>query len=139
MTIRRDDLVAAAAVGLLQYRQIDPLLVFLLQRDVRLKRMALIEQAQARQRSGFHAFLSHVAALLAVITASLFGVLFTTRSVHTMGFSAVVLFTLLYGFSTLALAFWFKQRGYCARVRVLSALIMTSVPLAVFALQQVAN
>ncbi len=139
MTIRRDDLVAAASVGLLQYRQIDPLLVYLLQRDVRLKRMALIAQAQARQRSGFHAFLSNVAALLAVITASLFGVLFTTRSAHAMGFGAIVLFTLLYGFGALALAFWFKQRGYCGRFRVLSALIMTSVPLAVFALQQVAN
>ncbi|HJV82610.1 hypothetical protein [Noviherbaspirillum sp.] len=139
MTIRRDDLVAAAAVGLLQYRQIDPLLVFLLQRDVRLKRQALIAQAQAKQRNGFYVFLSNVAALLAVITASLFGVLFTTRSLHSMGFGALALFTLLYGFGALALVFWFKQRGYCARFRVLSALIMTSVPLAVFALQQVAN
>ena len=40
------------------------------------------------------------------------------------------------GFTDLAgLHFWFKRIGYCGRVRMLSAVIMTSVPLAVFALQ----
>lgn len=139
MTIRRDDLVAAASLGLLQYRQIDPLLVFLLQRDVRGKRLALIAQAQLAQRSRFYVFLSNLAALLAVVTASMFAVLLTTRSEHSMGVSTLVLYSLLYACGALGVAFWFKRRGYCARIRVLSALIMTSVPLAVFALQQVAG
>jgi hypothetical protein len=132
MTIRRDDLVAAAALDLLQYRQIDPLLVFLLQRDVRAKRQALLVQARP---SRLQVILSYAAVLLAVLTGALFAVLFTTRAVQSMGVGALFFFTLLYAIGALGLAFWFKRIGYCGRVRMLSAVIMTSVPLAVFALQ----
>lgn len=138
MTIRRDDLVAAAAVGLLQYRQIDPLLVFLLQRDVRAKRQALQEQATASRHAGLYALLSYVVALLAIVTAGLFAVLFTTRAVQEMGNAAFVFFTALYLLAGLGLAAWFRRRGYRSRIRVLAAIVMASVPLAVVALQQVA-
>lgn len=70
MTIRREDLAAAAAVGLLHYTQIDPLLVYLLQRDVRAKREAML--AQLSRRSQFNLWLSYAAGLLALIVAALF-------------------------------------------------------------------
>ena len=139
MTIRRDDLVAAAAVGLLQYRQIDPLLVFLLQRDVRAKRQALMEQANAGGHSGLYTLLSYAVALLAIVTATLFAVLFTTRAVQAMGNGAFLFFIALYLLGALGLAAWFRRRGSCVRVRVLTAIAMASVPLAVVALQQVST
>ncbi len=137
MTIRRDDLMAAAAVGLLHYRQIDPLLVFLLQRDVLAKRTALAAQAGAAKHGGLYALLSWLLVFVALVTAALFAVLFTTRAVQAIGVGALFFFTLLYGLGALGLAALFKRRGYCGRVRLLLALVMASVPLAVFALQQV--
>ena len=139
MTIRRDDLVAAAAVGLLQYRQIDPLLVFLLQRDVRAKRQALASQARESRHGGVYALLSYTVAVLAIVTAALFAVLFTSRAVHSAGSGAIVFFTGMYMAGALAIAAWFRRRGYCSRVRLLAAVIMATAPLAVMALQQVAG
>jgi hypothetical protein len=139
MTIRRDDLAAAAALGLLQYRQIDPLLVFLLQRDVRAKRQALAVQVRQTRQSRVYVLLSYTVALLAVVTAGLFAVLFTTRAMQAMGSGAFFFFTAVYVLGVLGIAAWFRRRGYCARVRVLAALVMASVPLAVMALQQVAG
>jgi hypothetical protein len=139
MTIRRDDLVAAAAVGLLQYRQIDPLLVFLLQRDVRAKRQALAAQVRENRHGGVYALLSYTVAVLAIVTAALFAVLFTSRAMHAIGSGAVIVFTGVYLAGALAIASWFRKRGYCGRVRMLAAVIMASVPLAVMALQQVAG
>jgi polyferredoxin len=137
MTIRRDDLAAAAAVGLLQYRQVDPLLVFLLQREVRAKRQALQEQADARENAGLHALLSYVVTLMAIATAGLFAVLFITRAMRGMGNDAFIFFTGLYLLAGLGVAAWLRRRGMCARVRMLAAIVMASLPLAVLALQQV--
>ncbi|HYD97412.1 MAG TPA: hypothetical protein VEC01_18970 [Noviherbaspirillum sp.] len=137
MTIRREDLVAAAAAGLLQYRQIDPLLVFLLQRDIRAQRQALVAQTQANAYSRLNAALSYAAAFLAVVTASLFGVLFASRFMDAAGNAALVLFAAGYIVVGLGLAAWFRRRGFGGRLRVLSAVIMASLPLAVVALQQV--
>ena len=137
MTIRRDDLAAAAAVGLLQYRQVDPLLVFLLQREVRAKRQAVQEQAEARGNPGLHALLSYVVALMAIATAGLFAVLFITRAMHGMGNDAFIFFTASYLLAGLGVAAWLRRRGMRARVRMLAAIVMASLPLAVLALQQV--
>lgn len=138
MTIRRDDLVAAAAAGLLQYRQIDPLLVFLLQREIIAKRQAMLAQKRPRQYDGLYALLSFTVALLAVVTAVMFSVLFTSRAVDAMGDGAYLFFAVLYMACGLAIAAWFRRRGYCGRIRLLFAVVMASVPLAVVALQQVA-
>lgn len=137
MTIRRDDLVAAAAAGLLQYRQIDPLLVFLLQRDITAKRQAMLENVGKRQFHGFYAFLSFTVAVLAVVTAVMFSMLVASRAVSSLGSSAYLFFALLYMVGGLAVAGWFRRRGYCGRIRLLFAVVMASVPLAVVALQQV--
>jgi hypothetical protein len=138
MTIRRDDLTAAAAAGLLQYRQIDPLLVFLLQRDICAKRQALAAQQRSSPYRSLYALLSCVVAALTVFTATLFGVLFASRAVQAMGNGAYVFFTLLYLAGGLGLAAWLRRRQFCQRVRLVSAVIMTSVPLAIVVLQQIA-
>lgn len=137
MTIRRDDLVAAAAAGLLQYRQVDPLLVFLLQRDITAKRQAMLMQARPRQYQGLHAVLSFLLAVLAVVTAVMFGVLFSSRAVHAMGSGAWAILVFLYLAGGMAIVAWFRKRGYGGRIRLLFAVVMASVPLAVVALQQV--
>lgn len=66
MTIRREDLTAAAAAGLLPYRQIDPLLIFLLQRDIVAKRQVLLAQPHPRPSRGVP-FLLAVALALAAL------------------------------------------------------------------------
>jgi hypothetical protein len=137
MTIRRDDLVAAAAAGLLQYRQVDPLLVFLLQRDITAKRQAMLAQARPRRYQGLFTVLSFLLAVLAVVTAVMFGVLFSSRAALAMGSGAWAALVLLYLGAALALVAWFRRRGYGGRIRLLFAVVMASVPLAVVALQQV--
>ena len=132
MTIRREDLAAAAAVGLLHYTQIDPLLVYLLQCDVRAKREAML--AQLSRRSRFNLWLSYAAGLLALITAALFAVLFVSRAMMTMDTGALFLSCLLYGSGTLAFAGWLRKCGFCMRVLLATALTLASVPIAVFAL-----
>jgi hypothetical protein len=141
MTIRREDLVAAAAVGLLQYRQVEPLLVFLLQRDVRAQREAMLARRR-RQRpfvNGINIALSRVVGFLALVTATLFAVLFSSRAVQAMGSGALLLLGSVYAAGSLGIAAWLRRRGFCARVRVMVALAIASVPLAVIALQHVSG
>ena len=135
--IKREDLVAAAAVGLLQYRQIDPLLVFLLQRDVRTKRLALL--AQTPVRGGVNSWLSCLAGLLGIVTVTLFAVLVSSRDAQSFGIGGLFFFTGLYGVSTFGVVSWFNRRGFCRRIRVLAAITIASLPLAMFALQRVAG
>lgn len=137
MTIQREDLVAAAAVGLLQYRQIDPLLVFLLQRDVIKKRLELGAQLYPRQRGSLATTLSWIAIALGLITAAMFAVLFTGRAVQTMGVGALFFITLFYALGGLGVSSWFKRHGLGGRARVSLAVLLTAAPLAVFAFQQV--
>lgn len=138
MTIRRDDLVAAAAVGLLQYRQIDPLLVFLLQRDVVAKRQAMLEEARRRPQDRINALLSYVVALLAVVTAALFAVLFTTRAVQSIGIGALAFLSALYLLVALGVTAWLRRRGYAGKLRVFAAVVVAVAPLAFVAIQRVA-
>lgn len=135
MTIRRDDLVAAAGAGLLQYRQVDPLLVFLLQRDITARREAMLAEVRSRRVAGLNSLLSFTAAVLALATAVMFGVLFAGRAVTVMGAGAYAVFGIFYAVSGLALAAWFRRRGHAGRVRLTLAILMASLPLAVVALQ----
>lgn len=136
MTIRREDLAAAAALGLLQYRQIDPLLVFLLQRDVHAQRQAML-RARERQRNGLVAWMALVAALLATCAGAMFAILLTRTSAPVAP-GVAVLFMLVYAGSAYGAAVLARARGYGRRLRVVSVAVVASVPVAVFALQQVA-
>jgi hypothetical protein len=137
MMIQRDDLVAAAAVGILQYRQIDPLLIFLLQRDVRTQREAMLAQTRSARVRRIYAFLTYVVGVLAIVTTAMFGVLLTTRAIGSLGTEALVFFTVLYSLCALGLTSWFKRRGFGMAIRLLTAFVVAVVPVAVFALQQV--
>jgi hypothetical protein len=137
MMIQRDDLVAAAAVGILQYRQIDPLLIFLLQRDVRTQREAMLAQTRSARVRRMYAFLTYVVGVLAIVTTAMFGVLLTTRAIGSLGTEALVFFTVLYSLCALGLTSWFKRRGFGMAIRLLTAFVVAVVPVAVFALQQV--
>lgn len=135
MTIRRDDLVAAAAVGLLQYRQIDPLLVFLLQRDVVARRQAMLDETHWMPQARINRLLTYVLAMLAIITAALLTVVMTSRAMHTIGTGALAVFSALYLLTALAVTSWFRRRGYRGRLRMLGALVVAVAPLAVLAIQ----
>ena len=131
MMIQREDLLAAAAAGLLQYRQIDPLLIYLLQRDVRARRAAM----QGKPKTGaLYAFLGYVAAVLAVITIALFALVYAAQGSQAPDIGMVLLFALIYAVAAVWLASWFHRRGPSVPVRIVSALMLALAPLAVFAL-----
>lgn len=135
MTIKREDLAAAAALGLLQYRQIDPLLVFLLQRDVFARRQALL-RVRDQRRGGVLAWISYAAAIVALVTGAMFALLVTSRGGQ-LDSGVVLLFLVAYAASALGAAALVRARGYDKRIRLLCAGLMASVPLAVFALQRI--
>jgi len=137
MKIRREDLVAAAALGLLQRRQIGPLFLFLLQRDVRAKRMALVAQARVSQQHGFYRLLFYLAAFLAVATTLLFTALLVSAAPMEEG--VLLVFGVLYLMCSWALIAWVRNREFGRRVRMGPALVLASVPLAMVAVQQVAG
>jgi hypothetical protein len=136
MTIKREDLAAAASLGLLQYRQIDPLLVYLLQRDVLAKRAALLATGESQRAHDVNRWLSYVLGTLSLVTVALFGVLFTSRAIGPMSNALLCLFTVGYTLVACGLTMWFRRRAFGSSIRVLTALLMASVPIAVFALQQ---
>lgn len=137
MAIQREDLVAAASLGLLQYRQIDPLLIFLLQRDVRYRREVMLAQTQPARGPRTYVMLSYLAGMLAIATAALFAVLFTSRAVESLGMGALFFLTVLYALCAIGVVSWFKRWGFGMLTRILSGFLVALVPVAVFGLQQV--
>jgi hypothetical protein len=141
MTIQREDLVAAASVGILQYRQIDPLLIYLLQRDVCSHREAMLEQKTAAYvRGRVFRFLTYLVIALGVITASLFAVMFGMRAnldlivdANTGSLIAVA------ALCALGIALWFTRKQFGVAVRMLVAFLIALVPVGVFALQNVVH
>lgn len=135
MTIRREDLVAAASLGLLQYRQVDPLLVYLLQIDVRAKREALRLQVEDNGSRRLNRWLSWVFAALAAVTGAMFALAFSTRASAT--FSTGTMLASLAVYVAVALFVVLRaRRGKGARTRLLTTLVMTSVAMVVFVLQR---
>lgn len=123
MSIKRIDLQAAAAAGVLQTGQIEPLLAFLSQRDRK--------SGQARF-SGTHV-LYYLGGMLAIGAATLFA----TLAVEALGMAALLALSLLYLLCALALAAWFERRELGIVAGIFATLAIALVPLAVFALQHV--
>jgi hypothetical protein len=132
--IQREDLVAAASLGLLQYRQVDPLLLYLLQRDLRSRREEMLAQARP---SRTHAVLSYLAVMLAVAAAALVALMFTGRAVESLGIGALFCMTVVYALSAVGLASWFKRLGFAKSIRVLCGSVVALGPVAVFSVQHV--
>lgn len=126
----------AASAGLLQPRQIGPLFLFLLQRDVRARRMALATQVQTTQRHSLYRMLFYMAGFTAVTTTVLFAVLLATE--NPAGVGALFFFSLLYMLCATWVVKWFRRRRYGKRIRMLPALIVAAVPLSMIVVKQVA-
>ncbi|WP_019140257.1 hypothetical protein [Noviherbaspirillum massiliense] len=136
MKIKREDLVDAAGAGLLQYRQIDPLLIFLLQRDVAARRRALHEQVPAEPAEKGQVLLSLLGGMLGIAAAALFALLVTVPAVRMFGLGSLLTLTLLYAFCAFRLTAWFRERGTGLSIRILSGSGIALMPLAIFALEQ---
>ncbi|MGE5622206.1 MAG: hypothetical protein ACM3WS_03510, partial [Bacillota bacterium] len=97
MTIRREDLAAAAAVGLLHYRQVEPLLVFLLQRDVHARRAAMLAQMHPSPFRRLNRWLSCLLGALVLLTTLLFAGLLLNRMPQSHEGLGLLLFFVPYG------------------------------------------
>jgi hypothetical protein len=131
MTIQREDLVAAAALGLVQHQQVDPLFVYLLQRDLLARRLAFA--TACARRNGVYAVVTYATGLLAAVTIGLFALLFLTRGSGT-GAGLMLLYLGAYFAGIVVLLVWCRVRGAARWLRLLSLALMASVPFAVFAL-----
>ncbi|MDB5762356.1 MAG: hypothetical protein JWQ21_1351 [Herminiimonas sp.] len=136
MTVKREDLLAAAAVGVLQYTQVDPVLIFLLQRDVNLQREAMLRKKKTTRMSGKHALL-YMAAILAIGMATSLIALYTKLAFDALGAGGLLWFTGVYALFTVAMAAWFERRQLGVSVRIFSTSVIALLPLAVFASQQI--
>ncbi|OIO68036.1 MAG: DUF2157 domain-containing protein [Zetaproteobacteria bacterium CG_4_9_14_3_um_filter_49_83] len=129
MNIQRQDLDDAAAQGLLQHAQIDPLFEFLKQRH---STPDIAENPDKARFSGTH-ILYYLGGLLAICAASLF----TTLAVEALGMSALLVLSLLYAACAVAAAIWFEKRGLGIPAGIFATLAVALTPLVIFALQHV--
>jgi hypothetical protein len=136
MTVKREDLLAAAAVGVLQYTQVDPVLIFLLQRDVNLQREAMLRKKRTTRMGGKHA-ICYMAAILLVGMATWLVAWYTKLAFNALGVGGLLWFTGLYALFTVAMAAWFERRQLGASVRIFCTSVIALLPLAVFASQQI--
>ena len=123
MTIKRSDLEAAAAAGVLHTDQVDRLLGFLAQRD---------RKSGTAKFSGTHV-LYYLGGLLAIGAASLFA----TLAVEALGMGALFGLSVLYALFAVGIAAWFEKKELGVPAGIFATLAIALVPLAVFALQHV--
>ncbi|MBI3897424.1 MAG: DUF2157 domain-containing protein [Gammaproteobacteria bacterium] len=123
MTIKRNDLEAAANAGILQSNQIDPLLAFLLQQD---------SKSGTAKFSGTHV-LYYLGGMLAIGAATLF----TTLAVESLGMAALFGLSVLYIICAIGVAAWFEKHELGVPTAIFATLAIALVPLAIFALQHV--
>jgi hypothetical protein len=137
MTVKREDLLAAAAVGVVQYTQVDPLLIFLLQRDVYLQREAMLRKKRPLRMSGMHVMF-YMLALLFIGVATTMIAIYTKLAMDTLGATGLLWFIGGYVLFTLGMAAWFERRQISASVRIFATSVIALLPLAVFTSQQLA-
>jgi NADH:ubiquinone oxidoreductase subunit 3 (subunit A) len=137
MSVKREDLQAAAAVGVVQYTQVDPLLIFLLQRDMNQHREAMLKEKKPARMSGVHVAF-YMIALMFIGVATAMIALYTKLAVDALGAVGILWFIGLYALFTLAVAAWFERRKIGAAVRIFTTSVIALLPLAVFASQQLA-
>ena len=96
-------------MDLLQHTQVDPLLIFLLQRDVNLQREAMLRNKNAARISGRHV-LGYMAAILGIGIATLLIAFYTKLAFDALGVAGLLWFIALYALFTAAMAAWFERR-----------------------------
>jgi hypothetical protein len=129
MTVKREDLLAAASVGVLHYTQVDPLLVYLLQRQ------AMLRQKRGSRMSGKHVML-YMAAILVIGLVAAMVAFYTKLAFDALGPTGILWFIGLYALVTVGVAAWFEGRQIGLPVRIFSTSVIALVPLAIFASQQ---
>jgi hypothetical protein len=137
MSVKREDLLAAAAVGVVQYTQVDPLLIFLLQRDVNLQREAMLKEKRGARMSGMHVVF-YMLALLFIGIATAMVAIYIRLAIDALGAAGLLWFIGLYAVFTLAMAAWFERRQIGTSVRIYATSVIALLPLAVFTSQQFA-
>ncbi len=136
MTVKREDLLAAAALGVLHYTQVDPVLIFLLQRDVNLQRAEMLRKTRTARMSGKHV-IYYMAAILLIGMATSLVAWYTKLAFNALGVAGLLWFTGLYALFTVAMAAWFERCQLGASVRIFCMSVIALLPLAVFASQQI--
>lgn len=121
MTIQRNDLEAAADAGVLQRKQIEPLLAFLRRRD---------SSSGNAKFNGTHV-LYYLGGLLAISAATLF----TTLAIEALGMGALFALSIVYALCAVGIAMWFEKKGLGVPAGIFATLAIALVPLAIFALQ----
>jgi hypothetical protein len=133
MTVKREDLAAAAAEGVLQYTQVDPVLIFLLQRDAQLQRSPAPGKQQAAWNGGRHSLYA-VAVILTIGLATALAAFHTRLASDILGVSGMVWFSTIYGLFAIATVAWCEQRRFSTTARIFCTSVIALVPLAVLAL-----
>lgn len=116
MMIKRETLEAAASAGMLKYAQIDNLLVFLAQEE--------LKKSRSSDSGRFNAALLYtVGGLFALGAAAVFAVL----AIGALGIGAMLWFAVLYGLCAVGVSQWCAQRGmgFVASMFALIAVVLT--------------
>lgn len=124
MTIKREALEAAASAGMLKYQQIDNLLVFLVQHELK----------SARQSSGGRfnfALLYYFAGMAAVLLAALAAFV----AVNALGIGALLWVAAIYGLGAMIIARRCNGRGLHFVASLFALLAVAAAPTVVFVLQ----
>lgn len=134
MTIKREDLLAAATAGVLHYGEIDSLLIFLAQREATIRKLTEPKDKPAGWKRAH--WMYYLGGVLAIGATTLFGMLFSTREVGSLGLVAVLWFSLVYALCAIGATAWFDLRGGSVPIGLFAVLVIALMPLVVFALKR---
>lgn len=135
MTVKREDLLAAATAGILHYGEIDPLLIFLAQREATIRKSAAPNEQPLTSWKGFH-WIAYLGGVLAISLVTLVGMLFSMRGAVSLGLMAVLWFSLVYALCAIGATAWFNLRAGSVPIGLFAVLVIALMPVGVFALQR---
>ena len=140
MNLTREDLMAAASAGIIPFKQVDTMLVFLRHREAVHVREARQEQ-QTTQRKGKGVMMLVLAIIgigaAALLAAINMGLIPDTRfSFDATDVRNLQWFVGLYALFTLIVVAWTERRRISGLVRVVITALLALAPLAVFASHQ---
>ncbi len=136
MTVKREDLLAAATAGILHYGEIDPLLIFLAQREATIRKSAAPNEPPLIGWKSFH-WIAYLGGVLAISLVTLVGMSFSMRGAVSLGLMAVLWFSLVYALCAIGATAWFNLRPGSVPIGLFAVLVIALMPVGVFALQRV--
>jgi hypothetical protein len=127
MDIKREDLLAAAAAGVLHYGDIDPLLIFLAQRETTNRKARLIS-FRGRLK------LIYAAGILLIGAMTLLALRFSAATISPLGLAALLWFTLMYALCAVVATAWFDVRSGGLPTGFFALVAIALTPVVVFSL-----